>query len=317
MRTWAYLMTGVLVGVCCVSVGEFRFEDNGVTLTVLENGKPVLGYNYGRVEPPEGVEGRFWRSCYIHPLFDLDGHVITQDFPPDHYHHRGVFWTWPACKVGEREMDLWSIAGAHQLFREWVTKQAGQDTAEVAVQNVWVFDDDPEPKVRESVTFVVHPADEIQRSIDFQLIFTNTGREHVHIGGETTGNKGYGGFLFRPDAALKPFTFTAVEGVQEKDVLKLDTPWADVSWKTATDGAGAGVAVFQHPKNPGYPHPGWIMRHYGFLGASWPHLDGYDLAPGASFELRYRLYVHRGDAEAGKVAEAFRIFAEAKNIAQP
>jgi AcrR family transcriptional regulator len=40
------------------------------------------------------VPEKFRRSCYIHPLYGLDGEVMTEDFPVDHRHHRGVFWAW-------------------------------------------------------------------------------------------------------------------------------------------------------------------------------------------------------------------------------
>lgn len=67
----------------------------------------------------------------------------------------------------------------------------------------------------------------------------------------------------------------------------------------------AGAAVFQHPSNPGFPHKGWIMRHYGFLGVSWPHEVSHTIQPGESFELKYRLLVHRGSFADAHVADRF------------
>ncbi len=317
MRIHLWVLCAVVLGLAHAGFAEFAFEDNGTTLTILEDGAKVLCYNYGRVDPPEGVDrDRYWRSSYIHPLYGLDGEVMTQDFPPDHYHHRGLFWTWPRCRVGDREMDLWTIVGARQLFQQWIAREADEHKAEVAVQNAWLFDDDPEPKVRETVRFTVHPADKDGRCIDFHLVFTNICAERVFIGGQTTDNKGYGGFCFRPNAARKPgakrktFTFTTAQGEQKRDALKVDTPWADVAWRDRADGPMCGAAIFQHPKNPGYPHPGWILRHYGFLGASWPHLEGHYLEPDASVELRYQLYTHQGTAEAAKVGERFKSYVD-------
>jgi hypothetical protein len=34
------------------------------------------------------------RNNYFHPVYDLNGNVITEDFPEDHLHHRGIFWAW-------------------------------------------------------------------------------------------------------------------------------------------------------------------------------------------------------------------------------
>ncbi|MCA9427928.1 MAG: PmoA family protein, partial [Candidatus Omnitrophica bacterium] len=89
---------------------------------------------------------------------------------------------------------------------------------------------------------------------------------------------------------------------------ELDTPWGDVTSRVEPDGPTSGMALFQHPENPGYPHRGWIFRHYGFLGASWPHLEPYEIAPGESVTLRYRMLIHRGTAEEAKVGEAFEKF---------
>jgi hypothetical protein len=66
------------------------------------------------------------------------------------------------------------------------------------------------------------------------------------------------------------------------------------------------MAIFQNPRNPGYPHSGWILRHYGFLGQSWPHTKSHVMQPGDSFTLCYRLYIHRGKAGAAAVENAFQ-----------
>ncbi|HOZ47429.1 MAG TPA: PmoA family protein [Candidatus Hydrogenedentes bacterium] len=318
-----YGILGLLVLACAmVAYGELTIEDDQAkTLTILEDGQKVLSYNYGRIDPPPDSEAdkeRYWRESYVHPLYGLDGEIMTQDFPPDHFHHRGVFWTWPGCKVGDRPMDLWSVDGARHRFQGWIAREAGVDKAEMCARNAWMFDDDPEPKVEEIVGITVFPADEKGRAIDFRLVLKNICHERVLIQGQDTPDsitksaKGYGGFCYRPDATRRPFVFCSAGGIQNRDVLELDTPWADCSFHALPDGEGSvsGVAIFQHPANPGYPHKGWILRKYGFLGASWPHVEGYPLEPGASVELQYRLYVHRGDAAEGKVETAFKAYTE-------
>ena len=191
-------------------------------------------------------------------------------------------------------------------------KNAGADKSEIGVQNFWACDDAPEtPQVREEIRFIVHPAEGDGRAIDFHLKMTNATDEVLTFLGAT--GKGYGGFNFRPDARRRPFTFTTAKGLCNKDALMFDTPWADIVSKTGPDGPVSGAAIFQHSGNPGYPHHGWIFRHYGFLGACWPHVEPHALEPGESFDLRYRLYIHRGTAEEAGVAERFNEYvAEAK-----
>lgn len=292
---------------------DFTLDDNGKALTVLENGTPVLTYNYAMVDPPEYAPDRYRRACYVHPLYGLDGEMMTQDFPLDHFHHRGVFWAWPKTTVGDRPADVWTIVDIRQVHDKWVEKTAGADRAIIAVENVWQYEDEPEnPPVREAVRFVVHPAGEIGRAIDYTLTLTNISDEVVTIRGQSTKNKGYGGFCVRPDAMRKPLQFTSALGKLDEDKLRMESPWADCSFATEKGGDElSGFAIFQHPDNPGYPHPGWITRAYGFLGCSWPHTEPHPLKPGESVTLKYRLYVHRGDAEAGKVLTRFEAFVKA------
>jgi len=283
---------------------EFALDNDGSRILISEDGKPVLAYNYGIVTPPEGVDARYRRSSYVHPLYDLDGGTISQDFPTDHYHHRGVFWAWPNCSVGDRLMDVWSLDGVRPIFDGWVAREGGA-TAHLAVQNLWRFDEDGLTPVREHINITVHPTTGDTRAIDFVLRFENISQESVTFLGSPVDQKGYGGFSLRPDNVFKPFTFTTAHGVAPEDALTYDTPWSDIAFQRFTDGPVTGVAIFQHPANPGYPHKGWIFRHYAFLGASWPHNDPYTIQPGESFELRYRMLVRRGTAEAANVAGAF------------
>jgi hypothetical protein len=308
-----YAVLTLLVFLSIPAFAEFSMEDDGKALTVMENGKQVLVYHYELVTPPEGVDEHFRRMGYIHPLYGMDGEVMTQDFPGDHYHHRGVFWGWPNTTIGERAADVWALAGIRQIHEKWLVKEAGADRAEIAAQNVWVFDDAPDtPAARETVRIIVHPSKKNNRSIDVSYTLENLSVEEMVVRGSTTEDtkakriKGYGGFNLRPDAERKPMSFMAASGVVEKDVLWLDSPWADISYaKEKGIEELSGVAIFEHADNPGYPHPGWILRKYGFLGQSWPHLEPKPLATGESFELKHRLFIHRGNAKKGRVAKAF------------
>lgn len=298
-----------LAGILAAGVfqGAFTLNDDGQTVTVLENNAPVFVYRYVPGKKPVYVPERYKRACYIHPLYGLDGEVLTQDFPIDHFHHRGIFWAWPDSTLGERKADVWALDGIREVHAAWTAREADDTHAELAVENHWVFDDAPDaPVMKEHVRITVHPAQENHRAIDFDLTFENISKEVFTLRGSGTANKGYGGFCMRPDASRAPFTFTSAQGESPEDALEMATPWADVSFATEAKGETfSGAAIFEHPGNPGYPHPGWIFRHYGFLGQSWPHSEDYVMDPGASFRLRYRLLVHRGKANEAGVEAAF------------
>ena len=312
------LRNGLVLLLTAWAHADFAIKDDGKSLTVLEKDKAVLVYHYDLVDPPDGVAEDRRRQGYIHPLYGLDGEVLTQDFPDDHHHHRGVFWAWPDTSVGGRKMDIWTLGGTRQIHERFTAQEAGRTTALIGVQSLWVFDEAPDdPKVRESVRIKVHPAKRKTRSIDFHLVFENICQEEVVLRGSAAEEgilkriKGYGGFSFRPDAERKPMRFTSALGNVRHDVLRLKSPWVDLSFpKKKGEKDQSGLAIFQHPSNPGYPHPGWILRDYGFLGQSWPCDQSHTLQPGERVELRYRILVHRDDADSANVAQAFKRYAK-------
>src|SRR6266545_3354648 len=77
---------------------SFREVNDGTGLELTENGKSVFVYNYGMILAP-GAPERMRRSCYLHPVDAPDGTLLTDDFNPDHLHHRGIFWAWEVIAV--------------------------------------------------------------------------------------------------------------------------------------------------------------------------------------------------------------------------
>jgi hypothetical protein len=84
-----------------------------------------------------------------------------------------------------------------------------------------------------------------------------------------------------------------------------DQPWVDYSGPVG-DGWD-GIALFDHPDNVGYPRqPG--AKEYGSmsLGREYPQDD---VHRGGAVDLRYRAYVHKGDAQEGRVEQAWHDYA--------
>ncbi len=295
----------------------FRVENDGGALHVYEDGTPVIAYRYAQVNPPAGVDARYRRAGYFHPLYDLQGNIISEDFPDDHHHHRGIFWAWPESTLGDRKLNVWALDSVRPRAVNTQVKECTPERVVLELDNRWSYDDAPAVAVmREKVIVTIHRRRAMQRAMDFELTFTNTSQETITLRGSTAKisnddltPKGYGGFCFRPRAEHKPFTFTGKDGVVPDDVLELDSPWVDIAFFPKHDGRLAGVTIVQNPGNPGYPGHGWILRHYAFLGASWPHREPWPLAPGESVTLRYRLIVHQGNAETAGVSEACKVYA--------
>ncbi len=290
-----------------LAYAEFSLHDDGKNVTITEGDQPVLVYNYTWVDPPIDVAPNFRRTGYIHPLYGIGGEVLTEDYPSDHYHHRGVFWGWPRGDWKGKRLDTWGLSNSRERHKQWLTQEATKTGAVLELENEWILDESPDmPIALETVRIDVRPATDVGRALDFTITLKNITDAPLQLKGAIEKNKGYGGFNFRPDAARKPMLFTTALGVQEEDTFIVESPWVDVSYAVEPGSEKlSGAAIFQHPDNPDFPHPHYLIRHYAFLGHAWPGNTPYDMAPGDSVTLKYRLYTHKGDAEAGKVAEAW------------
>ena len=289
----------------CVTPDEFTFEERDGGLHLSEGDRPVLVFNCDDVEPPEGREG-VARNGYIHPLYDPVGVPLTDDFPPDHPHHRGVFLAWPRITVLDEQVDVWHLRGIRPEFEEWGPREVTRDSASFEASQLWTLDDGTDA-ARARLRYRVHASDDSGRLIDLHATVTNLTEETLTLRGS---GAAYGGLNVRIDGERPDVIITTAEGRLDGDANEIDppSPWADHSTRSSEGRPHTGVALFQHPENPGFPARHWTLRRYGFLGAAWPGDESHEIAPGESLDMRYRLFIHRGTAEDAGVANRFDEF---------
>ncbi len=100
-------------------------------------------------------------------------------------------------------------------------------------------------------------------------------------------------------------------GSGQKETHNRTARWVDYS--NAIDGIPEGISVFAHP-DTGEP-PKWLTRDYGTFGPRRPDAKSgkpFTLKKGDAIRQRIGVLVHRGDAEAGKVEDRYRLYADGK-----
>jgi hypothetical protein len=274
--------------------GPFTFRDvNGVSLELSEGGKPVFLYNYGGILR-DGNPETSRRSTYLHPVYAPDGALITDDFNPDHPHHRGVSWMWPVVVVDGKTYDLWTVGAIRQRFVRWTARETAARAAKLGVENGWYIGE--RKVVRENVEILVHPSTGDVRRMDFTLRFEAV-EGPVEIAGTPDQNKGFGGFCFRfapRDGGSQKTVIRTDKGVAAKDGILEVHPWAEVEGRF--NGRWERGRVEDDPSNPGFPN-GWLTRHgFGFLNVSYPGLKPHKLEPGRPLVLKYRVSLFSGTA---------------------
>ncbi|MBA62230.1 MAG: hypothetical protein CMJ76_07675 [Planctomycetaceae bacterium] len=260
-------------------------------LMVKQKEIPVIRYRIS----PRSKDGQYTRNNYV-DLFNLQGYEITEDFPEDHLHHRGVFWAWHQVIVGEKHLgDSWECRDF-----TWDSKQVTTAKIKGAVlletRTNWSSPDYVDdqgieiPVVLEETNVYVHKTKNGARVIDFHITI-NPLVDQLKLGGSQN-DKGYGGFSprIRLPADIK---FWSAEGQITPQRTAIEAgPWINMEGTfDKNNNARSTIAIICHRSNPVYPDK-WILRARGSMqNAAYPGQSPVNVPKTKPLELRYRLVI--------------------------
>jgi hypothetical protein len=279
-------------------------EEGG--LLFLEKGEKVLFYQ----TETKSYEGKYKRCNYIHPLWGIDGEVLTEDFPIDHLHHRGIFWAWHQVWIdGKRIGDPWEIKDFDQKVTDiefWAQKDGSAllKTKVNWLSDQWKKNGRKVPYLEESTSITIHPETGNYRRIDFEISLLAL-EEGLSIGGSED-EKGYSGFSVRmvlPDDV----TFTGPDGKVIPETTAVESPgYINVSGSMGKNGKTAGIVMVDHSANPGYPQP-WILRSKNSMqNAVFPGNATVPVLTSVPLVLKYSLVVYSGKIPTRKIRKAMQ-----------
>ncbi|MBN1560807.1 PmoA family protein [candidate division KSB1 bacterium] len=281
------------------SIILYQQSDQGVLFT--ENGANVLFYQ----RTPKSFDGQYTRNNYVHPLWSLDGDTLTEDYPPDHAHHRGIFWTWHRIYAGDVALgDAWECRDFLWDVTD-VQIEDGPDGAKaLAAIVLWkspdFVDGDGQmiAAVRESTRVTIHPRSADCRAIDFDISLLAL-QQNVRIGGADD-VKGYGGFSPRIKCPDDLMFFSSTGQVVPKNEPVEAGSWLNML--ASFDGEHRfGFAMLNHPNNPA-PINRWILRQSRSMqNPVYPGRDLVAVSQNIPTVLKYRIIVHRGDADIARL----------------
>jgi len=272
-----------------------NISETGQGINIAEGRRQVMFYQ----RQHKSVDGKYTRANYIHPLYGLDGEILTEDFPTDHPHHRGVFWAWHQVWLGQKKLgDCWA---AQDFFWDVYDVEVLTIDSKSRALKLHVYWKSPlltdadgkrQPFVKETTTIRVHRAEDDIRRIDFQIELLAL-KDDMRLGGSEDA-KGYGGFTTRiplPDG----LAFTGTDGPVEPTNLSVEAgPWLDFSGNLGGQGKTSGLAILCHNSLPGYRQR-WILRRKGSAqNPVYPGRHPVPLSREKPIVLRYRLIIHCG-----------------------
>lgn len=285
----------------------------GKQVVVRAGDKEILRYQAEPGEfPRQDIKDIFRRGGYLQSIHTPGGKLVTDDFPPDHVHHHGVWSPWTKTEFEGRKPDFWNM---------------GQGTGRVefvALDGVWQKDGRAGFKARHRFIDMTAKPEKAALLETWEVSVSSTGKEHVVDLSivQTCAGKSplklpeyhYGGLGFRGHRGWNGAAncrFLTASGLTDR--TKVNTSKEAWCWIGGTvDGATCGVAIFCHPSNFRAPQP--VRAHPTEPFFCYAPQQGGDMAiePGKPYVARYRFVVADGEPDAAALAKHAADYAAVK-----
>jgi hypothetical protein len=279
----------------------------------------------------------------LYPILDSDGVTLTRNFPQkagervDHPHHVGLWFNYARVN----NFDFWNNSDAIKpanrakmgsiVFDKLLSAKSGAKQGELTTLSTWI-DGNDHPILEETSQFVFSGSKGV-RIVD--RIATLKALDHVTFQDEKDGMLGLrvaswlesptaGGGIYTDSHGVETKTASASpdatgeyltsEGVKGDAVWSTRGRWCSLTGHK--DGHTVTIAIFDQPKNPGYPTT-WHARGYGLFAANPLGLSvfntkekpiNFTLEKGQSATFRYRIVIYTHAAttdELNHEADAF------------
>lgn len=301
------LFVGVAVlAAASPAAAEVTAERSKKGVVVKIDGKPFTEY-----------VTEFRGTPILWPIIGPTGKPMTRAYPmaegpgerKDHPHHRSMWFT----HGDVNGVSFWELGKGVIRHRESV-KIAGGEKAVVVTRNDWIAPGGK--KVCEDERRLGFGTDGDARWIDFEITIkasrgplkfgdTKEGTMAVRVAGTMKVDAKLGGRIVNS------------KGQTDKEAWGKPAAWVD--YYGPVDGETVGIAILNHPSSFRFPTH-WHVRTYGLFAANpfglhdfagSREVDGsHTVAEGQTMTLRYRVLLHRGNAESGKISEAFAAYAK-------
>jgi hypothetical protein len=283
------------------SAANVRWDhQKGSQLSLILDGKPLWTYHYAAKD----------NVPYFHPVNLPGGPTLTNFAPKDHPWHRALWFCWKTIngvnywewaqprKPGEKELDPHGVPAGWTRFAGNESVETGADGARIDMEIDYGTGDKTLLKERRRIVVSMPRADG-SYTIDWHMTFTAQDEELLFDRtppGKTAG--GYAGLSYRAPDTIKDVRVIDSEGRSGMDTRGPTSRWLDASGVIDDKFGPTGIAIICHPKNERYPSQWHIWAREGglYVNPSMIYGEPYKLAPGKSFNLSYRVVIHKGQA---------------------
>lgn len=256
---------------------------------------------------PKEKDGNYSRCNYINPLYGPDGSRLTEDFPVDHPHHRGIFWAWHQILIDNKPIsDGWELKNFQQKVTsvEFMLKKGIGLLYTTTEWKSPLWENGTKAYLKEDTKITIHPKSENFRRIDFEIQLKAL-TDRLSIGGSDD-EKGYGGFSTR---LILPadVTFTGAKGsVDPIDTAIEAGNSMNISGAFLKGGKKGGVVIWSDPSNPA-PSTSWIIRKEASMqNAAFPGRKPVAIPFDQPLVLKYSLLIYHDNMKPKLIEKVMR-----------
>jgi hypothetical protein len=290
----------IIISITCHSQEiktPFTFKTSNQGVELFENWKPVFFYQKIPKSYDGKPDGKYKYNNYLHPIYSLKGDTLTEEFPVDHPHHRGIFWAWHQLYIDGKSIgDGWIMEDIIQEVTN-VSTFTNKNYGQLQLDVLWKSSlfENCHPFISEHTTITVYRLQDSVRKIDF-VISLKALVPDVEIGGSND-EKGYGGLCARLKLS-ENLTFTSTNGKVNPQLGQITSgSWMDFSAPFERNGGTNGLSILCHPETPNYPAP-WILRSEPSMqNIVFPGRNRIKLQTGKPVVLYYRIIIHNNNAD--------------------
>ncbi len=264
-------------------------------------GGAVLTYNFDPTELPRpDIRPVFKRGGYIHPVWTPSGRIITDDYPPNHVHHHGIWAAWTKTAFEGRSPDFWNMGDSTGAVEPVALEETWSGPIHGGFRTHHRYVDfsaeTPKTALDETWEVMVYEVHGVERPYwMFDLVQTQTCATESPL---ALPEYRYGGVGFRGlrewDGAENTFFLTS-EGKDRSNGHATQARWCHISGEVA--GQSAGIGILGHPDNFRAPQPMRIHPTEPFFNFAPSQAGDWAIEPGSPYVARYRFVVADGDAD--------------------
>ena len=272
---------------------KFIWKKTDSSVALMNNSSTIWQFNYGK---------EISKSCF-HPVSLIDGTVLTDNSPADHFWHHALWFAWKDINgVNFWEENLQTGQSAGEISRENVKIVTRRDHSAKITMDIAYNHRGQKPILAEKRKITVSaPSADGTYYIDWTSEFkacskTDVKFDRTPLVGEPNGKSwgGYAGFSVRLNGKGKNWTVETENGPINFPGGTFRGKAKSMDYSGVIGGQTAGIAILDNPNNLNAPSP-WYAIYLNPMKYFSPAVicyEPYTLPAGESFKLSYRIIVH-------------------------